>query len=165
MAPPKGNRFWEKRSSHGRKPLFNSPEELWNAAVEYFEWVEDNPLEEEKVFHAQGIITKTTVTKMRAMTVQGLCLYLDIDEQTLANYEKKEDFFGIVKQIKSVIYEQKFTGAAADLLNPNIISRDLGLSDSQAVKHSGSVGNVNYDVKSDDPKEAAQEYLEMLKNG
>lgn len=145
--------------------MFNSPEELWNAAVEYFEWVEDNPLEEEKVFHAQGIITKATVTKMRAMTVQGLCLYLDIDEQTLANYEKKEDFFGIVKQIKSVIYEQKFTGAAADLLNPNIISRDLGLSDNQAVKHSGSVGSVNYDVKSDDPKEAAQEYLEMLKNG
>lgn len=120
--------------------MFNNPDELWNAAVEYFEWVEDNPLEEEKVFHAQGIITKATVNKMRAMTVQGLCLYLDIDEQTLTNYEKKEDFFGIVKQIKSVIYEQKFTGAAADLLNPNIISRDLGLADKQ--DHSSSDGSM-----------------------
>lgn len=121
--------------------MFNSPDELWNAAVEYFEWVEDNPLEEEKVFHAQGIITRAMVTKMRAMTIQGLCLYLDIDEQTLANYEKKEDFFGIVKQIKSVIYEQKFTGAAADLLNPNIISRDLGLADKK--DHLSSDGSMS----------------------
>jgi transposase-like protein len=31
--------------------------------------------------------------------------------------------------------------------------------------HSGAITNVNYDVKSDDPKEAAGEYLEMIKNG
>ncbi|MEX8971554.1 DNA-packaging protein, partial [Escherichia sp. E4736] len=26
MAAPKGNRFWEARSSHGRNPKFESPE-------------------------------------------------------------------------------------------------------------------------------------------
>lgn len=131
MAPPKGNRFWEMRSSHGRNPKFENPTQLWGAATEYFEWVEDNPLEEEKVFHAQGMITKASITKMRAMTITGLCLFMGIDEQTLSNYEKKEDFFGVVTRIKNVIYEQKFTGAAADLLNPNIISRELGLADKQ----------------------------------
>ena len=34
----------------------------------------------------------------------------------------------------------------------------------QQVEHSGSVNGVNYEVKSDDPKEAANEYLEMIKN-
>jgi len=28
-----------------------------------------------------------------------------------------------------VIYRQKFEGASADMLNPNIIARDLGLAD------------------------------------
>lgn len=46
MAAPKGNRFWEARSSHGRNPKFESPEALWAACCEYFEWVEANPLPE-----------------------------------------------------------------------------------------------------------------------
>ena len=32
----------------------------------------------------------------------------------------------VVSKAEKIIYEQKFTGAAADLLNPNIIARDLG---------------------------------------
>lgn len=50
MAAPKGNRFWEARSSHGRNPKFESPEALWAACCEYFEWVEANPLWEMKAF-------------------------------------------------------------------------------------------------------------------
>lgn len=71
--------------------------------------------------------------KMRAMTIDGLCLFLDIDPQTWANYKAKEDFFGIVSKVERVIRDQKFTGAAADLLNPNIIARDLGLRDGQEI--------------------------------
>ncbi len=52
MGAPKGNRFWEARSSHGRKPIFGDPSQLWDAACQYFTWVDDNPLIEEKVFHA-----------------------------------------------------------------------------------------------------------------
>lgn len=49
MAAPKGNRFWEARSSHGRNPKFESPEALWAACCEYFEWVEANPLAGEHI--------------------------------------------------------------------------------------------------------------------
>lgn len=129
MAAPVGNRFWEQRSSHGRKPIFERPEQLWEAACEYFEWVEENPLSEEKLFAYQGEITKDTVTKMRAMTIQGLCLFLDVSDETWADYCKREDFIGITRQIQKVIFEQKFAGAAADLLNANIIARELGLAD------------------------------------
>lgn len=38
-----------------------------------------------------------------------------------------EDFLGVISQVEAIIYQQKFTGAAADLLNTNIISRDLGI--------------------------------------
>lgn len=124
-----GNRLWEARSSHGRKPIFPTPDDLWEAACEYFEWVEDNPLYETKAFAYQGIVTQDTLPKMRAMTIGGLCLFLDISYQGWLEYCQKSDFSEVTSSILDVIKEQKFTGAAADLLNANIISRDLGLAD------------------------------------
>lgn len=129
MAAPKGNRFWEMRSSHGRKPIFHDADELWDAACEYFAWVEDNPLEEEKLFHFQGAVVRDKISKIRAMTVAGMCLFLDISDDAWEDYCKREDFIGVTSRIKKVIYDQKFSGAAADLLNANIIARDLGLGD------------------------------------
>lgn len=131
MAAPLGNRFWEARSSHGRNPIFGSPDDLWKACTEYFEWAENNPLIEEKLFSYQGVISRDTVAKMRAMTISGLCTFLDIDQSTWENYRSREDFFRVVVRVENVIRDQKFAGAAAELLNPNIIARDLGLSEKQ----------------------------------
>ena len=136
----KGNKFWLARSSHGRNPIFSNPEQLRNACYEYFEWVENNPLYEEKIFHAQGVITKDTVAKIRAMTISGLCLFLDICENTWTNYKKQPDFLSITLEVEKVIYNQKFTGASADLLNANIIARELGLADKQQNEHTGVDG-------------------------
>ena len=135
-----GNKFWLARSSHGRNPIFSDPEQLRNACYEYFEWVEENPLYEEKIFHSSGMITKDTVTKMRAMTISGLCLFLDICENTWANYKKQPDFLSITLEVEKVIYNQKFAGASADLLNSNIIARELGLADKQQNEHTGADG-------------------------
>lgn len=129
MAAPKGNRFWELRSSHGRSPNFTSPEALWSAACEYFEWVDDNPLWEDKIVSYQGDTKHEPVAKMRAMTVAGLCLFLDISRDTFEEYRKRQDLCGVATRIDDVIKSQKFAGAAADLLNANIIARDLGLAD------------------------------------
>ena len=136
----KGNKFWLARSSHGRNPIFSNPEQLRNACYEYFEWVENNPLYEEKIFHSQGMITKDTITKMRAMTIGGLRIFLGICEQTWVNYKNNPDFLGVVKEVEEIIYNQKFTGAAADLLNSNIIARELGLADKQQNEHTGVDG-------------------------
>ncbi|EPL1176347.1 DNA-packaging protein [Morganella morganii] len=134
MAAPKGNRFWEARSSHGRSPKFESPDDLWNACCEYFQWVEDNPLWEMKAFSYQGEVTQEPIAKMRAMTLTGLCLFLDIADSTWQLYRAREDFMAVTTRAEKVIYDQKFSGAAADLLNANIIARDLGLKDRQEVE-------------------------------
>lgn len=131
MAAPKGNQFWRVRSSHGRNPIFNRPEELWDACEQYFQWVEANPLREEKVFNGKDGIVRADIAKMRAMTMAGLCIFLDIDRTTWAEYGKKEDFSPVTTRAEQVIREQKFAGAAADLLNANIIARDLGLAEKQ----------------------------------
>ena len=145
MPAPKENQFWKARSSHGRKPIFESAEELWNACVEYFEWVEENPLYEDKVFHFQGSVIHEPMAKMRAMSVVGLCNYLVITEPTWRNYKVKdksdEGFFGICTRVESIIKQQKFEGAAAELLNPAIIASDLGLKNK--IDHSSEDGTMS----------------------
>lgn len=130
MAPPLGNRFWEARSRHGSKPKFETPEMLWEGCLDYFEWVEKHPLYEVKGFAFQGVVKKEKFPKMRAMTIGGLCIFLDISQQTWGQYKKKEDgFHEVIMRADEIIRQQKFCGACADLLNPNIIARDLGLKD------------------------------------
>ncbi len=90
MGAPKGNRFWELRSKHGRDKLFETPELMWEAACEYFEWCQDNPLMETQ--QAKGNSYYTTegengeivfapnlidLPKMRPFTLQGLCSFMD----------------------------------------------------------------------------------------
>lgn len=134
---PVGNQFWKARSKHGRDKIFSSPAILWEACQEYFEWVERNPLWETKGFAFQGVVTHEVFPKMRAMTIGGLCIFLDIVEETWRLYRKNNDFIGVVTQVEQIIRDQKFSGAAADLLNANIIARDLGLKDSHEVGGEG----------------------------
>jgi hypothetical protein len=129
MAAPKGNKFWLMRSSHGRKPVFATPEDLWSACVEYFEWVEANPLYEEKAFASGGKVTVRKMRRMRAMTITGLVIFLDISFQAWTTYRTREGFVEITTRVDEIVRTQKFQGAAADLLNANIIARDLGLAD------------------------------------
>ena len=53
--------------------------------------------------------------------------------KTFYEYAKKDDYSNITTRIEDAIYQQKLEGAAADLLNPNIIARELGLKDQQEI--------------------------------
>src|SRR3954463_5727431 len=140
MAAPEGNQFWKLAAYNGRPKIFETPEELWLKACDYFEWCDGNPLESYEWNGKDPV--KCELEKMRAYTVKGFCCFANIDEQTLANYgtnDNYKDFFGVVTRIRDVIYCQKFEGAAAGLLNPNIIARDLGLVDRKEVDASVGV--------------------------
>lgn len=133
MCPaPTGNEFWKARATHGVKKIFETPAALWEAACEYFKWVEENPLKEHKVTQFQGEPIEMEVPKMRAMSVEGFCLFIGLNSRTYRNYQKLDshkDFHPIIDDISNVMRTQKMEGASADLLNPNIIARDLGLKD------------------------------------
>jgi len=132
---PKGNQFWKARSSHGRTPTFASPEVLWGACCEYFEWVASNPLQAAELVKFQGKATVKYTPRMRAMTVRGLCIFLDIVKATWQNYQKRgEGFLTVCTRVEEIIAQQKFEGAAGDLLNASIIARDLGLADKREIR-------------------------------
>lgn len=160
MSAPKGNQFWKARSSHGRKPIFSDPEKLWAACTEYFEWVEANPLYEDKLVTFQGAATHEPVAKMRAMTISGLCLFLDISQQAWSEYRTRQGFGEVCANAEETIRTQKFAGAAADLLNANIIARDLGLADKQ--EHTGKDGGP-IETKDSTPRELARAVLGLLR--
>lgn len=148
MGAPAGNHFWELRSTHGRKTLFESPELMWDAACEYFEWCVKHPLKE-KDFRG-GMAKRVTLDKMRPFTMEGLCSYLDCNTQYFNQFEKalkdreddlSKDFSWIVTRIKETVFNQQFTGAASGFLNPNIIARRNGLADKQEARQVDKEGN------------------------
>lgn len=128
-----GNEFWKARSSHGRKPRFATPEDLEDACLQYFKWNEENPLISMEVVKYQGVGTLTEVPKMRAMTIIGLCQFLDISRRAWSIYSDKPDFVHTCKWAEDMIYRQKVEGAASDLLNAGFIGKEIGLVDKQEV--------------------------------
>lgn len=132
MPAPRGNQFWKLRTKHGRDKLFSHPDILWSAACEYFEWCDKHPLESVE-FNGKDAI-ECIVPKMRAYTWTGLEHYLDIS--SLRDYKTNDeykDFLQVITRIEKIIYTQKFEGAAAGLLNSNIIARDLGLANKEEI--------------------------------
>jgi hypothetical protein len=127
MAPPKGNEYWKrvKNWKHGADVKY-TPEALWNVAVEYFDFFNENPLQEEKVF---GTGVKMEINKMRAMTLTSFCVFAQISKRTFDGYCGKEEYMPVTERIRSIIYSQKLEGSAAGLLEYNIIARELGLID------------------------------------
>jgi len=154
MAAPKGNSFWKQRTKHGRDKIFANADLMWEAACEYFQWVEDNPLNEAIVY--QGELSEKEKPLMRAMTIGGMCIQWDTNEEYLSHFEngldfdkpESKDFLRVIKKIKQVIATQKFEGASAGLLNPNIIARDLGLADKKELSSpDGSMTPKTIDAK------------------
>lgn len=134
MAAPEGNQFWRLRSKHGRDKLFATPDLLWEAACEYFEWCNKHPWE--RVDFKGKDAFEVRIPTERPLTINGLCLYLHCNPAYFRTFkaqlkEKDQDFNTVINQIEETIYTQKFEGAVVGAFNANIIARDLGLADKQ----------------------------------
>ena len=134
MAAPPGNKFWLLRSTHGRNPIFKKPKDLWEAACEYFEWAQTNPISAQD---NKGTKNVNEVDFVRPFTIYALCIYLDIGRSTWNDYRDNNDFSLVVHKIDDIIYNQKFEGAAVGIFNHNIIARDLGLTDKTDITSKG----------------------------
>lgn len=162
MAAPKGNQYWKIRSRDGREKEYDQ-KKLLRGANKYFQWCQENPLQEEVIINKPWTewvettvidndgnekVLKSKVThpysiaylnKMRPFTLHGLCNFLEICINTFKNYEKDKEFLTVTTRIRQIIYNQKFEGAASGFLNPNIIARDLGLTNKESVEVSGDI--------------------------
>lgn len=114
------------------KKVYLTPQEFLAACVGYFKWVEETPLLEEQVFQNKGAIVRANKAKCRAYTRKGLAQHLSIPESRLEGYRQRGgEWEEAIELVEQAIYIQKFENAAAGLLNPTIIARDLGLAEKQ----------------------------------
>lgn len=135
----KGQKAWKNYSSHGRNPKFDDPDKLFDACCEYLEYAHENPLLEDQIFSTRNGIEHEPAEKMRATTIEGLCAYIRISKTTWAKYRENEALKDIVDLVENIMFDRSIGGAAAGLLNANIIARYLSLSDKQDLSHSGSI--------------------------
>lgn len=150
---PKGNKFWQQRSKHGRDKLFATPELMWEAATEYFNWCDTNPwIKFEPIKSGDMCGQLVEIPTAIPYTMEGLCGYLDCNKAYFSQFEAaiadkeddiSKDFSKVITRIRETLYQQKFTGASVGAFNASIIARDLGLTDKQDLTTNGKdVNNV-----------------------
>ena len=166
MGAPKGNTYWKIRTKHGRGTIY-TPETLLEKFNEYMDWINENPLYESKAFPYKGDVQIVNLPKMRAATLAGFCLYAGIKSvDTFRNYKKRKDFLEVCTQIEMAMEAQKIEGASAELLNPSIIARLLGLKDKSEIDHTtkGDKIEPSIVVKSADHKKDIDTLLKKFED-
>lgn len=133
---PTENQFWKLRSKSGRDTLFAGPGKMKKAAEEYFNWCDAHPLYKAEAIKSGDMAGKLMkVPVMRAYTIEGFLSYIGAGKEYWRQFKAADhpDFSGVLDWISQTIYNQKFSGAAANLLNASIIARDLGLRDNVGI--------------------------------
>ena len=117
----------------GRNRLIDSPEEFEKKALDYMQWVKDNPVMKTITASFQGEISYLKVPHQRPMTQYGLAAHLGVGLSTLKDYGARDGFSATFKRITAQMTSWNVDGASSGDLNGNIISRIEGLTDKQEV--------------------------------
>lgn len=155
MPAPKGHERW----GNPLNPKKYTPEELWNGALDYFKWADENPwmkIEQSKMPQRlsptmakemkSSLIKKflsqvVEIPTQRPYTIEALCLHLNITRETFDNYSKEkgyETYFDICRAIRDIIDNNHLEGGMVGAFNANIVTRKLGLKEQSDL--SGSIG-------------------------
>lgn len=157
------NQYWRRRLNHGKPRAYETPEDLMEACVEYFEWCDINPLFEDKLMAVGGDAVNRNLIKKRAPTLQGLTTHLGIHRVTWNKWRTSQpDFADVIAMVDNAMEAIQLEGASAGIFNGQIISRLIGLVDKTESK--GVTGLISLDdvenTDSDKLKETLRRILE-----
>ena len=149
MPAPKGNKF-ALGNQGGRPPKYSTQEQLDKKIEEYFDWIQGEFEEKERVVTDQKTGTTETVTYKEWIrhseppTVTGLALFLGFaDKSSLYDYKKKDEFYHSIKRALMIVenFNERMT-AHGDKCTGNIfILKNMGWTDKveKEVKHTGGI--------------------------
>lgn len=128
----------QKRSA-GRPKKFETPEELWDAFLQYKEWVKSNPI---KVHDYVGKDAEEVWRiRQRPLTVEGFENYCfehkiinDMSNYFANSNDKYAEYSTICAHIKKIIRQDQIDGGMAGIYNPSITQRLNGLVEKQETK-------------------------------
>lgn len=129
--------FWNKKT--GRKKIFETPDELWNACVEYFEYNSTRTIN--KVDFKGGFATRVVIPTPAPMSIEGLTIFLGVNNKYFYDFKEglkkgnpiDDQFSHIISTVEQIIFKQQYEGATSGMYNANIIARRLGLSDKKEI--------------------------------
>lgn len=147
----KGAQWCRARSSYGANPKYGTPEQIIDAAYQYFDYLATHPLIEVKLFQFKGQIVHGQSAKMHIPTLTGLHIFMGITASTWRNYRESDHLKDACEFVDNLIWQAKISGAAADLLNPMIVAREMGLKEYH-------VGEVSHTAS----KELSESILSIL---
>jgi len=132
MAAEKGNKYAE--GNPGKPKKFKNKQEMQAAIDSYYDKCKENK---------------------EPRTIEGLCLALDIERQTLLNYEKREgyeEYFDTVKRAKLEVQDdlikRGLTGANNPTLTIFLLKNNHGYKD----RSESDNNNVKININVIDPK-------------
>ena len=138
MGAAKGNKNWITRVKVGRPRKFETPEALWEAALDYFDYCEKNPWYKNELVRGgmdAGIIVQ--VPTARPYSIKGMLVHMGMSNSywTFLRANAPDEFNDVIERIDMIIETQQFEGAVVGAFNPGIISKKLGLKDCTEVTY------------------------------
>ena len=119
------------------KPLkYPDPLEFQRKISQYFDWCDSQ---------SKKVVTSAKDGKLvpKPYTVSGLCVYLQIDTETLSEYGKRPLYSEAVKnakkRIENWLEEAALTGAVNPIFSIFSFKNTFGWSDKQEVKFNGNL--------------------------
>lgn len=148
----KGNQIW-KMAKPGRRAMTSDPAELWQKAVDYFNWCDNNPLLKEEPVKHQGEGTTMELSLGRPYSMDAFTIFASVSASyfrtrklELADKEdmktatpQESELLDTIHAIENVIRNQRFEGAAVGVFKENLISRIDGYADNINQHNSGEV--------------------------
>lgn len=143
-------------AERGKPRAIDSPDDFLEMALDYIQWVKDNPVMKTITASFQGEISFRKVPHERPMTQYGLASHMGIGLSTLKDYGQREDYSAIFKKVCAIMTSHNVDGASSGDMNGNIIARIEGLSEKQEVVSNVTVNNSLDDFYADLDKEESK---------
>jgi hypothetical protein len=112
-----------------RENINFTPEELWGAVCEYFDWALENPLYSAQSNSYLGNHEIVKIPRTRVFSKAGLASHLAITTVQWKELGNRPEFAEVIDRAEQIIYLQKYEGAAAGILHTTMMMRDLGMEE------------------------------------
>lgn len=122
---------WKVINSGGRV-ISNTPKQLWEQAVDYFKWCDENPIKAKQTLKSGKEASKQMeVEYKRPYTIKAFCLHAGISERYITDIKNSHaldsEWVMVMEKILYIIYNQNLEGGLVNLYNPIMVSKVLNL--------------------------------------
>lgn len=121
----------------GRPVAIETPEEFERKALDYIEWVKNNPIDKTITTAFQGVISYDKIPHTRGMTQFGLSAHIGIGLRTLHDYGAKPEFSHIYDKVMTIIKSWNAELALTGEINQALVARLDGHIDKQDITTNG----------------------------